>query len=241
MRPEIIIEMVQAACRHTNNVLAPKKPKKEMTNAEIIAALQTPKKKLTRSSVSRLLPLCKISVQRRETSKSAIIAYIHELRKAYLHLADLMYAEGLLPNRRLLFFLTKDELADLINQPHRRTCLVIRAQRRMRLFPGWSDMHFNELNTGVLQPINETDATDFDMTAVITGTAVSEGTVTGRACVITSFSEVHLIQAGDILVTHCTDIGWSTYFPILAGVVTELGGLISHGEFNIRLSATAGL
>lgn len=171
-----------------------------------------------------------MSVQRREASKSAIIAYIHELRKAYLHLADLLYGEGLLPNRRLLFFLTKAEIADLIGSPHRRTGLVNRAQRRMRLFPSWSELRFNELNAGVLRPINDADDADLDMTEAITGTAVSEGSVTGRACVITSFSEVHLIQAGDILVTHCTDIGWSTYFPILGGVVTELGGLISHGE-----------
>ncbi|GFS42055.1 putative phosphoenolpyruvate synthase [Nephila pilipes] len=34
---------------------------------------------------------------------------------------------------------------------------------------------------------------------------------------------------GEILITYCTDIGWSPYFPIISGVVTELGGLISHG------------
>ena len=32
----------------------------------------------------------------------------------------------------------------------------------------------------------------------------------------------------------CPDIGWSPYFPILAGVVTELGGLISHGAVVAR-------
>lgn len=48
MKPELLIEMVQATCRHANNVLAPKKQKREMTNAEIIAALRTPKKSSTR-------------------------------------------------------------------------------------------------------------------------------------------------------------------------------------------------
>lgn len=38
-----------------------------------------------------------------------------------------------------------------------------------------------------------------------------------------------LFSAGDILITHCTDVGWSPYFPILGAVVTELGGLMSHG------------
>ena len=40
--------------------------------------------------------------------------------------------------------------------------------------------------------------------------------------------------AGDILVTTATDIGWSPYFPLLGGVVTELGGLISHGAVVAR-------
>lgn len=55
-----------------------------------------------------------------------------------------------------------------------------------------------------------------------------------RACVITDLSEAKSIQHGDILITHCTDIGWSPYFPLLGGIVTELGGLISHGAVVAR-------
>ena len=39
---------------------------------------------------------------------------------------------------------------------------------------------------------------------------------------------------GEILITISTDIGWSPYFPLLGGVVTELGGLISHGAVVAR-------
>lgn len=60
------------------------------------------------------------------------------------------------------------------------------------------------------------------------------GKITGRACVVKSFDEVSKIKAGDILITHSTDIAWSPYFPILSGVVTELGGLISHGAVVAR-------
>lgn len=58
--------------------------------------------------------------------------------------------------------------------------------------------------------------------------------MTGRACVIHEFAEVSKIQPGDILITHSTDIGWTPYFPVLGGVVTELGGLISHGAVVAR-------
>jgi pyruvate,water dikinase len=36
------------------------------------------------------------------------------------------------------------------------------------------------------------------------------------------------------LITVSTDIGWSPYFPLLGGVATELGGLISHGAVVAR-------
>lgn len=63
------------------------------------------------------------------------------------------------------------------------------------------------------------------------GTPVYSGTVMGRACVVTSLEQIGELTHGDILITHSTDVGWSPYFPLLEGVVTELGGLISHGEY----------
>lgn len=62
------------------------------------------------------------------------------------------------------------------------------------------------------------------------GTSVCSGTVMGRACVVTSVEQIGVLKHGDVLITHSTDVGWSPYFPLLGGVVTELGGLISHGE-----------
>ncbi|RWS25536.1 putative phosphoenolpyruvate synthase-like protein [Leptotrombidium deliense] len=42
------------------------------------------------------------------------------------------------------------------------------------------------------------------------------------------------MKNGDILITYTTDIGWSPYFPIVSGVVTEMGGLNSHGAVIAR-------
>jgi phosphohistidine swiveling domain-containing protein len=36
------------------------------------------------------------------------------------------------------------------------------------------------------------------------------------------------------LITYSTDIGWSPYFPMLSGLATEIGGLISHGAVIAR-------
>lgn len=66
------------------------------------------------------------------------------------------------------------------------------------------------------------------------GTPVFKGVVRATACVALNLEEAKQIKLGDILITRSTDIGWSPYFPLLAGVVTELGGLISHGAVVAR-------
>ncbi|PSN52100.1 hypothetical protein C0J52_04339 [Blattella germanica] len=66
------------------------------------------------------------------------------------------------------------------------------------------------------------------------GTSVCSGTVMGRACVVLNLDQISQLKHGDILITHSTDVGWSPYFPLLGGVVTELGGLISHGAVVAR-------
>ena len=177
-------------------------------------------------------------MQRREASKSLIIAYIHEIRKAYRHLAGLLYQEGLLPNTDLIFFLTKDELSVIMQKDTKselinKSEIIMKATRRLKLYPAWNTLRFNEFNQGVPKPIEE----NLLLQEKIIGTPVFEGIVTGRACVLKSFADVSKIMHGDILITIGTDIGWSPYFPILGGVVTELGGLISHGlyiDFSLR-------
>lgn len=175
-------------------------------------------------------------MQHRETSKSGLITFIHELRKAYHHLADLMFHEGLLPNKELLFYLTRYELSDLLREPStngrqiNKSAIINKAMRRMKLFPTWSTYRYEEIHRGIIKPINDQNISSYNNAKTVTGTPVCEGIITARACVLKDFSEVSKIRPGDILVTHSTDIGWSPYFPILGGVVTELGGLISHGE-----------
>jgi len=43
-----------------------------------------------------------------------------------------------------------------------------------------------------------------------------------------------MTASGEILICPYTDIGWAPYFPLAAGVATELGGLVSHGAVVAR-------
>jgi pyruvate,water dikinase len=67
----------------------------------------------------------------------------------------------------------------------------------------------------------------------LVGLAVSAGTVEGRARVILDIAEANL-EAGDILVTAYTDPSWTPLFVAIAGLVTEVGGLMTHGAVIAR-------
>jgi pyruvate,water dikinase len=67
----------------------------------------------------------------------------------------------------------------------------------------------------------------------LVGLAVSAGTVEGRARVILDMAEADL-EAGDILVTAYTDPSWTPVFVAIIGLVTEVGGLMTHGAVIAR-------
>jgi pyruvate,water dikinase len=52
--------------------------------------------------------------------------------------------------------------------------------------------------------------------------------------VLADVTEAHKPRAGDILVTRQTDPGWATVFPLIAGLVMERGGMLSHGAIIAR-------
>ena len=77
-----------------------------------------------------------------------------------------------------------------------------------------------------------TDARDMPAGALV-GLAVSAGTVEGRARVIVDVADAK-VGPGDIVVTAYTDPSWSPLFVSIAGLVTEVGGMMTHGAVVAR-------
>ena len=67
----------------------------------------------------------------------------------------------------------------------------------------------------------------------IVGLPVSSGVIEGRARVIFNMEDVDLAD-GDILVTSFTDPSWTPLFVSIKGLVTEVGGLMTHGAVIAR-------
>ena len=69
--------------------------------------------------------------------------------------------------------------------------------------------------------------------SALVGMPVSAGTVEGRARVVADIAGARL-EPGDILVTTSTDPSWTPLFVTAAGLVTEVGGLMTHGAVIAR-------
>jgi phosphoenolpyruvate synthase/pyruvate phosphate dikinase len=69
--------------------------------------------------------------------------------------------------------------------------------------------------------------------AALVGLAVSSGVIEGRARVILNMADADLAD-GDILVTTFTDPSWTPLFVSIKGLVTEVGGLMTHGAVIAR-------
>ncbi len=84
-----------------------------------------------------------------------------------------------------------------------------------------------------------------DGVRVLSGTGGSPGLVTGVCKVCSDLNEaVSVIQKGDILVTSMTSPAWTPLFSVVAGVITEHGGRLSHAAVVARecgLPAVLGL
>ncbi|KAL1480728.1 hypothetical protein MTO96_050786, partial [Rhipicephalus appendiculatus] len=176
-------------------------------------------------------PKARAAVGAREAAKSSAVRVVHQLRLLCHQLSQRMVQEGRLPSPELLFFLTYEEIGVLLQT--RSPELVLKAQRRQKIHAEADKCLYASIFVGMPKPIERTKIHvegDFE----IKGSPMSQGTVEGRVRVAHTFDDAHLIQKGVILVTTATDTGWTPYFPLLAGVVTELGGPLSHGAVVAR-------
>ncbi|XP_045491685.1 putative phosphoenolpyruvate synthase isoform X1 [Colias croceus] len=207
--------------------------KETKTREDIIASLKAPQKPNTRKALNWILPFCQRTVRYREATKAHLILAVHKLRLAAIHLGKLMVQNWYLPHYELVFYFRVLELKNYIET--RDPALLKKAMQRKQYYSNWSKLKFAELNKGWVQPLSQEGPRIYsDGDKKLNGTSVCSGEVVARACVVRDLSEIDQLRQGDVLITHATDIGWSPYFPLLTGIVTELGGLISHGAVIAR-------
>ncbi|WP_084489117.1 aminotransferase class III-fold pyridoxal phosphate-dependent enzyme [Nocardia niwae] len=133
-------------------------------------------------------------------------------------------AAGALEHADDAFQLTIHELTDLVAGRVQAAGLASVIAYRRAMYAGYRDLTPpHELGGGVTVAAVRAVA-DGDLS----GLGCSPGVAEGTARVITALADIGRLREGDILVTRFTDPGWTPALGLVAGVVTEVGGMLSH-------------
>jgi pyruvate,water dikinase len=166
----------------------------------------------------------------REYPKYGIISRYFVYKRALLEEADRLVEAGVLREPEDIFYLTLPELRDVTRTRQVDAALIARRKDAFRANQALTPPR-------VLTSEGEVVAGSYrreDLPAgALVGLAVSAGTVEGRARVILDMADAE-VEPGDILVTAYTDPSWSPLFVAVAGLVTEVGGLMTHGAVIAR-------
>ncbi|KAK3757984.1 hypothetical protein RRG08_058296 [Elysia crispata] len=210
-----------------------KNEREQMSIPELLDKMETKLPFHKRQILKFLLPKAWQAVGAREWGKSLSVQMNEVFKLAYYRLATLLQQEGRLPDADLMYFLTHQEIGNLLRTGSAR--LIIKAQKRRKLLAKQTSLKFDQMNKSRPIPIDDSSkVTDISDVECLIGMPVSQGQITGPAQVVHSLDDASVIKPGDILVVKSTDVGWSPYFPLIGGLVTELGGLISHGAVVAR-------
>jgi pyruvate,water dikinase len=166
----------------------------------------------------------------REHPKYGMVSRYFVYKQALLGEAARLVRAGVLREPEDSFFLTFQELHDVVRTNQVDPELI---RRREDEFPSYQALTPPRVLTSDGEVITGRYRRDDVPAGALIGLGVSAGSVEGRARVIADISEADL-EPDDILVTAHTDPSWSPVFVGIAGLVTEVGGLMTHGAVIAR-------
>jgi len=166
----------------------------------------------------------------REYPKYDIISRYFIYRQALLREAERLVQARVILERDDIYFLTFEELRYVV-RTQKLDCPIISRRKKEhqtneRLAPPRVITSDGEIIAG------EYKRESLPACAIV-GLAVSSGVVEGRARVIFNLDDA-VLESGDILVTPFTDPSWTPLFVAIKGLVTEVGGLMTHGAVIAR-------
>ncbi|MFE2427884.1 rifamycin-inactivating phosphotransferase [Streptomyces sp. NPDC059373] len=166
----------------------------------------------------------------REYPKYGIVSRYFVYKQSLLEEAERLVQANVLPEKEDIFYLTFQELHDVVRSNQVDDQLI---QRRKDAFRSYDALTPPRVLTSDGEAVTGAYRRDDVPAGALVGLPVSAGTIEGRARVILDMAEADL-EAGDILVTTFTDPSWSPLFVGIAGLVTEVGGLMTHGAVIAR-------
>ena len=178
----------------------------------------------------RMIDRVRTFIGYREYPKYGIVSRYFVYKQALLEEAERLVQADVLREKEDIFYLTFQELHDVVRTNQVDDQLIAQRKDAFKPYQALTPPRVLTSDGEIIAGAYRRD--DLPAGALI-GLPVSAGTIEGRARVIHDMAEAEL-EAGDILVTAYTDPSWSPLFVAVTGLVTEVGGLMTHGAVIAR-------
>ena len=178
----------------------------------------------------RMIDRVRTFIGYREYPKYGMVSRYFVYKQALLEEAERLVQAHVLREKEDIFYLTFQELHDVVRTNHVDDQLI---SQRKDAFRSYQALTPPRVFTSDGEVVAGAYRRDDVPTGALVGLPVSAGTIEGRARVILDMAEADL-EPGDILVTAYTDPSWTPVFVAITGLVTEVGGLMTHGAVIAR-------
>lgn len=166
----------------------------------------------------------------REYNKYIIVWYLWIIKQSLLKEADILVQKGVIRDRADIFYLSITELREVVRNKAADYGIIEKRKSEYEIYEKMTPPRVitseGEIITG------EYDTGNIPKGA-LAGVPVSAGIIEGRARVVLKMEDANM-EEGDILVTTFTDPSWTPVFVAIKGLVTEVGGMMTHGAVVAR-------
>ncbi|MDT7553915.1 MAG: rifampicin phosphotransferase, partial [Pseudonocardiales bacterium] len=202
--------------------------RKEQELLERLRALPDGERKA--EETKRMIDLVRTFMGYREYPKYGMVSRYFVYKQALLEEAERLVHAHVLRESEDIFYLSLEELHDVVRTNQVDEPLI---RQRKDAFKSYQALTPPRVLTSDGEAIAGAYRRDDVPAGALVGLPVSAGTIEGRARVVLDMAEADL-EAGDILVTTYTDPSWTPLFVAIKGLVTEVGGLMTHGAVIAR-------
>ncbi len=166
----------------------------------------------------------------REYPKYSVMKRFQIYKNALMKEAVKLVQKGVIREKKDIYYLSFEELREAVNTKQLDYSIITGRKedyetyeklRPPRVMTSEGEIISGEYNCGNIPQ------------GALAGIPVSSGIIEGRARVVLKMADAH-IEDGDILVTAFTDPSWTPLFVSVKGLVTEVGGLNTHGAVITR-------
>lgn len=178
----------------------------------------------------RMIRLLRKFIGYREYPKYTFIQRYWIYKQALLKEAVRLVEKDIIRDKEDIYYLSFEELRETVHT-HRLNYSII--TKRKEEYAHYEKLTPPRVMTSEGEIISGEYDTGHIPEGALPGIPVSAGSIEGRARVILKLEDA-IIEEGDILVTPFTDPSWTPVFISVKGLVTEVGGMMTHGAVIAR-------